>query len=103
MDWCIILGLSLNSLWLLTGAIYLSSAVGYTKFVSFPVEKVGNFLEDALAPLTSEMSENITIISGHSPIAKIVAMVDRVCAIKEQHQLLITRQESAGGAPQFAT
>ena len=51
MDWRIILGLSLTSLWLLTGATYISSNVGWTGFVALPVEEVGSFLEGAFASL----------------------------------------------------
>jgi len=51
MDWRIILGLSLTILWLLTGATYISSNVGWKGFVNLPVEEVGSFLEGAFAPL----------------------------------------------------
>ena len=51
MDWRIILGLSLTSLWLLTGATYISSNVGWTGFVALPIEEVGSFLEGAFASL----------------------------------------------------
>ena len=51
MDWRIIFGLSLTSLWLLTGAAYISSSVGWLGFINLPVEEVGSFLEGAFAPL----------------------------------------------------
>ena len=52
MDWRIILGLSLTSLWLLTGATCIRSNVGWTGFVTPPIEEVGSFLEGAFSPLT---------------------------------------------------
>ena len=51
MDWRIFLGLSLTTVWLITGFIYVSSSVGWSSFVSLPVEEVGSFLEGAFAPL----------------------------------------------------
>ncbi|MAW42671.1 MAG: hypothetical protein CMP97_00865 [Gammaproteobacteria bacterium] len=51
MDWRIFMGLSLTSIWLITGFIYVSSSVGWAGFVNLPVEEVGSFLEGAFAPL----------------------------------------------------
>ena len=45
------MGLSLTSIWLITGYIYVSSSVGWAGFVNLPVEEVGSFLEGAFAPL----------------------------------------------------
>lgn len=45
------MGLSLTSIWLITGFIYVSSSVGWAGFVNLPVEEVGSFLEGAVALL----------------------------------------------------
>lgn len=51
MDWRIFMGLSLTLLWLLTGALYISTGVGWSGFVQLPAEELGSFLEGAFAPL----------------------------------------------------
>ena len=51
MDWRIFMGLSLTTIWLITGFLYVSNSVGWTGFVNLPVEEVGSFLEGAFAPL----------------------------------------------------
>ncbi len=50
-DWRIWLGLSLSIAWLLLGAIYVSSTVGWQRFVALPADELGSFLEGAFAPL----------------------------------------------------
>jgi hypothetical protein len=50
-DWRIWLGLSLSAGWLLLGAAYVSTTVGWTRFASLPADKLGSFLEGAFAPL----------------------------------------------------
>ena len=45
------MGLSLTTIWLITGFMYVSNSVGRTGFVNLPVEEVGSFLEGAFAPL----------------------------------------------------
>ena len=45
------MGLSLTSIWLITGFIYVSSSVGWAGFMNLPIEEVGSFLEGAFAPL----------------------------------------------------
>ena len=51
MDWRIFMGLFLTSAWLITGFLYISGSVGWSGFISLPVEEMGSFLEGAFAPL----------------------------------------------------
>ncbi|MBL6690859.1 MAG: hypothetical protein ISP91_10750 [Pseudomonadales bacterium] len=50
-DWRIWLGLSITVIWLLTLAIYVEHAIGWRHIYDAPIERVGNFLEGAFAPL----------------------------------------------------
>lgn len=50
-DWRIWLGLSITITWLLTLAIYVEHAIGWRHIYDAPIERVGNFLEGAFAPL----------------------------------------------------
>lgn len=52
MNWRIWLGLSLTTLWILLGIIYINVSVGgWLAFGRLPAEELGNFLEGAFAPL----------------------------------------------------
>jgi hypothetical protein len=51
MDWRIIMGLSPSLLWLLPGALYISTGVSCGGFVQWPAEELGSFMEGAFAPL----------------------------------------------------
>ncbi len=50
-DWRIWLGLSLTAFWLVLGARYISSSVGWSNFSTLPADQLGSFLEGAFAPL----------------------------------------------------
>jgi hypothetical protein len=50
-DWRIQFGLAVTFLWLCAGALYISSTVGWARFVDLPIAELGNFLEGAFAPL----------------------------------------------------
>lgn len=50
-DWRIWLGLSLTLGWLLLGAMYISSSIGWLNLDSLPADQLGNFLEGAFGPL----------------------------------------------------
>ena len=51
MDWRILFGLVVTSVWLLVGVLYLSIGVGWTNFSILPTGEIGSFLEGAFAPL----------------------------------------------------
>ncbi len=51
MDWRVLLGLSVSTIWVGMGLIYLLSVVGLSNFVYLPTADIGSFLEGAFAPL----------------------------------------------------
>ncbi len=51
LDWRIWLGLFLTVGWLLLGATYISTTIGWSNFSSLPAAELGSFLEGAFAPL----------------------------------------------------
>ncbi len=50
-DWRIWLGLILTVAWLLLGAAYISTTIGWDRFSDLPADQLGSFLEGAFAPL----------------------------------------------------
>ena len=50
-DWRIWLGLGITVLWLLLLSIYIASTIGWMNIGTAPIERLGNFLEGAFAPL----------------------------------------------------
>ena len=50
-DWRIWLGLGITMAWLLLGAIYVSTTIGWVYFADLPADELGSFLEGAFAPL----------------------------------------------------
>jgi len=51
LDWRIRFGLAVTGGWLLLGAIYVSSTIGWGNFASLGADELGSFLEGAFAPL----------------------------------------------------
>lgn len=51
LDWRIRLGLTVTVGWLLLGAIYVSTTIGWANFASLNADELGSFLEGAFAPL----------------------------------------------------
>jgi hypothetical protein len=51
IDWRVILGVCLTSIWIGAGVIYLVGKVGLFNFVNLPTGEIGSFLEGAFAPL----------------------------------------------------
>lgn len=50
-DWRLLFGMSLTAVWLWGGAYYISNTIGWSQFLSQPLESLGSFLEGAFAPL----------------------------------------------------
>ena len=50
-DWRIWLGLGITMAWLMLGAIYVSTTIGWVYFADLPADELGSFLEGAFAPL----------------------------------------------------
>ncbi|MEQ8691757.1 MAG: hypothetical protein RIC89_13110 [Pseudomonadales bacterium] len=51
MDWRIVFGLTVTSIWIGAGLFYLISVVGLDNFLHVPTGDIGSFLEGAFAPL----------------------------------------------------
>lgn len=51
IDWRVMLGVVLTSIWIGTGLLYLFGKVGVLNFVDLPTGDIGSFLEGAFAPL----------------------------------------------------
>lgn len=51
LDWRVVFGIVVTSIWLLLGAAYLTRQVGLMDFVDLPTGEIGSFLEGAFAPL----------------------------------------------------
>ena len=51
MDWRVVFGLTVTTIWITTGIIYLLGIVGWGNFVNLPTADIGSFLEGAFAPL----------------------------------------------------
>jgi hypothetical protein len=51
LDWRITFGTAFTAIYLLSMSAYVSNTIGWTDFQHLPVEKLGNFLEGAFAPL----------------------------------------------------
>ena len=51
MDWRVLLGLTVTTIWISTGLVYLLGVVGWGSFVRLPTADIGSFLEGAFAPL----------------------------------------------------
>ncbi|MEO0368363.1 MAG: hypothetical protein AAF197_06195, partial [Pseudomonadota bacterium] len=84
LDWRVVFGIVVTSVWLLTGLIYLSAKVGFGTFSDLPVGEIGSFLEGAFAPLAF-----LWLVIGHfmqqSEIsANTVAMQSQEQSIKRQ-------------------
>lgn len=51
LDWRLFLAIAITVFWLLGGSYYISSTIGWSQFLSQPLEALGSFLEGAFAPL----------------------------------------------------
>ncbi|MBT8138824.1 MAG: hypothetical protein KJP25_03580 [Gammaproteobacteria bacterium] len=51
LDWRIVFGISVSTIWIGAGLFYLLVIVGGTNFVYLPTADIGSFLEGAFAPL----------------------------------------------------
>ncbi|MFW6094164.1 MAG: hypothetical protein ACODAC_09340 [Pseudomonadota bacterium] len=50
-NWRVWLGLGLTAAWLLLGIFYISTNIGWGRFIYLPADRLGNFFEGAFAPL----------------------------------------------------
>ncbi len=85
LDWRVIFGIVLTSIWLLTGLIYLFAKVGFSSFTELPVGEIGSFLEGAFAPLAF-----LWLVIGHFMQQSEISANTRTMQAQEQS---IKRQE----------
>ncbi len=51
LDWRVLVGLLITTVWITAGLVYLLGIVGWSNFVYLPTADIGSFLEGAFAPL----------------------------------------------------
>ncbi len=79
MDWRILFGLSITSIWIGTGLFYLIAVVGSGNFVQLPTADIGSFLEGAFAPLAF-----LWLVIGHFMQQKEISSNTRAINLQEQ-------------------
>jgi hypothetical protein len=79
VDWRIILGLSVTSLWIATGAVYVLQIVGWTNFLGLPTADIGSFFEGAFAPLAF-----LWLVIGHFMQQKEITANTRAISMQER-------------------
>lgn len=79
MDWRILFGLSVTSIWIGTGLFYLIVVVGSGNFVNLPTADIGSFLEGAFAPLAF-----LWLVIGHFMQQKEISSNTRAIKLQEQ-------------------
>jgi len=79
MDWRILFGLSVTTLWMSTGIYYVTVVVGWTTFQSLPTADIGSFFEGAFAPLAF-----LWLVIGHFMQQKEITANTRATTLQEQ-------------------
>lgn len=79
MDWRIIFGLSITSVWIGAGLFYLIVVVGSGNFVHLPTADIGSFLEGAFAPLAF-----LWLVIGHFMQQKEISSNTRAIKLQER-------------------
>lgn len=110
LDWRILLGLAITSVWIGGGLVYLSTVVGWSNFLALPTADIGSFFEGAFAPLAF-----LWLVIGHfmqqkeiTANTRAVSMQERSTARLEMHsrrdsyfKLLNLVQEQLGNIAAF--
>lgn len=92
LDWRVIFGIVLTSVWIFTGLLYLLAIVGWTNFVALPTADIGSFLEGAFAPLAF-----LWLVIGHFMQQTEISANTRAIQLQEQsakRQELHSRRDS---------
>lgn len=79
VDWRILLGLGITSLWIGAGVYYLNAVVGWSSFVHLPTADIGSFFEGAFAPLAF-----LWLVIGHFMQQKEISANTRAISMQEQ-------------------
>ncbi|MBT8446874.1 MAG: hypothetical protein KJO38_06990 [Gammaproteobacteria bacterium] len=79
IDWRILFGLGVTSLWIGTGLYYLANVVGWGNFLELPTADIGSFFEGAFAPLAF-----LWLVIGHFMQQKEITANTRAISMQEQ-------------------
>jgi hypothetical protein len=79
LDWRILLGLSVTSIWIGAGLVYLTKVVGWRDFLSLPTADIGSFFEGAFAPLAF-----LWLVIGHFMQQKEITANTRAISMQER-------------------
>ena len=79
MDWRIVFGLSITTIWISAGVYYLVVIVGSGNFVHLPTADIGSFLEGAFAPLAF-----LWLVIGHFMQQKEISSNTRAIKLQEK-------------------
>ncbi|MFT4769120.1 MAG: hypothetical protein ACI8RN_002260 [Glaciecola sp.] len=79
LDWRILFGVTVTTLWMTTGIYYVTRVVGWTQFQSLPTADIGSFFEGAFAPLAF-----LWLVIGHFMQQKEITANTRATTMQEQ-------------------
>ncbi|WOJ96069.1 hypothetical protein R0137_12560 [Congregibacter brevis] len=79
LDWRILFGLTITSLWMGTGIYYVTVIVGWNEFKTLPTADIGSFFEGAFAPLAF-----LWLVIGHFMQQKEITANTRATSMQEQ-------------------
>lgn len=79
MDWRILFGLTVTTLWMSTGIYYVVGIVGWWEFQRLPTADIGSFFEGAFAPLAF-----LWLVIGHFMQQKEITANTRATSMQEQ-------------------
>ncbi|MEM1187538.1 MAG: hypothetical protein AAGI72_03375 [Pseudomonadota bacterium] len=79
LDWRIVLGLTVTTIWISGGLIYLTTIVGWDQFLSLPTADIGSFFEGAFAPLAF-----LWLVIGHFMQQKEITANTRAISMQER-------------------
>ncbi len=79
LDWRIVFGLSVTSIWIGAGLVYLMQIVGWSQFLALPTADIGSFFEGAFAPLAF-----LWLVIGHFMQQKEITANTRAISMQER-------------------
>src|SRR6056297_2179150 len=79
LDWRILFGLTVTTVWMGTGIYYITRVVGWTEFQRLPTADIGSFFEGAFAPLAF-----LWLVIGHFMQQKEISANTRAIKLQEQ-------------------
>ncbi|MEM6544878.1 MAG: hypothetical protein AAF680_08225 [Pseudomonadota bacterium] len=79
LDWRIIFGLGVTSVWILAGLVYLTNIVGWPNFLQLPTADIGSFFEGAFAPLAF-----LWLVIGHFMQQKEIVANTQAISLQEK-------------------